>query len=189
MLLENNILQNNVERLKAENKRLEGIEESSSIEGSQIFSGENLYNELAAIERREKLDKSTQAEMESRVGPEAMISGKNEDLINVTQSYSKRASHLFQVPKQSLAVKSQFSAASAQSRKQIIYAPASFILSGAFAIGTSLGISITLALAALTFFTLGCYCSYKASTTLRNIELDQTLKMANHEAVFTVPSL
>ncbi|WP_341811033.1 hypothetical protein [Wolbachia endosymbiont (group A) of Andrena bucephala] len=52
-----------------------------------------------------------------------------------------------------------------------------------------LGISIALALTALTFLTLGCYCSYKASTKLRNIELDQTFKMANHEAVFMVPSL
>ncbi|WP_353272781.1 hypothetical protein [Wolbachia endosymbiont (group A) of Urophora cardui] len=193
LLSERIILLSSVERLKSENKRLEDIGNLSTWI-SHFCSGENVYNELAAIEQRKKLGESTETEMESEVGPEAMASTKNGDLINVTQGYGKKASNLSQVPEKSSAVRSQFSAASTHGRKQIIYASASLILSGVFAVGTSLtmshlGISISLALTALTFLALGCYCSYKASTTLRNIELDQTFKMADHEAVFMVPSL
>ncbi|WP_349967819.1 hypothetical protein [Wolbachia endosymbiont of Armadillidium arcangelii] len=188
LLLENSILRSNLEQSKAENKRLEGIEESLSIDASHFCSGENLHNELIlANEQPKNIDRSIQAKMESKVAPEVVD-------INVTQGYSKRVSNLSQVPEQSSAVKSQFSEASAQSRKQIICASASLILSGAFAIGTSLtmshlGISIGLALAALTFLTLGCYCSYKASTILSNIKPYQTVKMVDHEAVFMAPSL
>ncbi|WP_353285600.1 hypothetical protein [Wolbachia endosymbiont (group A) of Gastracanthus pulcherrimus] len=191
LLSERIILWDHVERLKTGSKRLE---DGWSTKISHFCSGENLYNEFAAIEKREKLDNSTQNEMEPEVGPEAMVPTKNVDLVSVKQGYSKRASNLSQVPEKSSAVKSQFLAVSAHGRKQIICASASLILSGAFAVGASLtmshlGISISLALTALTFLTLGCYCSYKASTTLRNIELDQTFKIANHEAVFMVPSL
>ncbi|WP_353285787.1 hypothetical protein [Wolbachia endosymbiont (group A) of Rhorus exstirpatorius] len=194
LLSERIILLSNVELLKAENKRLENVEKSLSAGISHFCSVENLYNELAAIEKRGKLDNSTQNEMEAEVGTEAMVPTKNVDLVNVKQGYSKRASNLSRVSEQSSAVKSQFSEARAQSRKQIIYAASSFILSGAFAVGISLttshlGVSITLAFTALTLLTLGCYCSYKASTTLRNIQLDQTFKMADHEAVFMFPSL
>ncbi len=194
LLSERIILLSNVELLKAENKRLENVEKSLSAGISHFCSVENLYNELAAIEKRGKLDNSTQNEMEAEVGTEAMVPTKNVDLVNVKQGYSKRASNLSQVPEKSSSVRSQFSAASTHGRKQTIYASASLILSGVFAVGTSLtmshlGISISLALTALTFLTLGCYCSYKVSTTLRNIELDRTFKMADHEAVFMVPSL
>ncbi len=194
LLLKNSILRGNMERLKAENERLEGFEESLSIDVSHFCSGENLYSELAAVESREKLDKLTQAEMKSRVEPEAITSRKNEDLINVKQGYSKRASNLSQVSEQSSAVKSQFSEARAQSRKQIIYASSSFILSGAFAIGASLtipylAICISLAVAALTFLAVGCYCLYKASTIPSNTKPHRSVKMADLEAVLMVPSL
>ncbi|CAN2141018.1 hypothetical protein [Wolbachia pipientis] len=188
LLLENSILRGNIERLKEENKRLEGIEESFSIDPSHFCSVKNLHDELIlANEQPENIDISIQDEMDSKVATESVG-------VNVKQGYSKRTSNLSRVSEQSSAVKSQFSEARAQSRKQIIYASASLILSGVFAVGTSLtmshlGISISLALTALTFLTLGCYCSYKASTTLRNIELDRTFKMADHEAVFMVPSL
>jgi len=70
----------------------------------------------------------------------------------------------------------KFSAVSAQSRKQVTYASVSFVLSGAFAVGASLimfhlAICITLAVAALTFLAVGCYCSYKANTALSNVEV------------------
>ncbi|BEP31616.1 MAG: hypothetical protein WBIAU1_10940 [Wolbachia endosymbiont of Drosophila biauraria] len=188
LLLENSILRENIERLKEENKRLESIEESFGIDHSHFYSVKNLYDELIlANEQPENIDISIQDEMDSKVATESVG-------VNVKQGYSKRTSNLSRVSEQSSAVKSQFSEARAQSRKQIIYASASLILSGVFAVGTSLtmshlGISISLALTALTFLTLGCYCSYKASTTLRNIELDRTFKMADHEAVFMVPSL
>ncbi len=181
LLLANSILRRNIERLEA-------IEESLSIDPSHFCSGENLYNELILTnEQQENLDILIRDEMDSKVVTESVGA-------NVKQGYSKRTSNLSRVSEQSSAVKSQFSEARAQSRKQIIYAASSFMLSGAFAVGISLttshlGVSITLALTALTLLTLGCYCSYKASTTLRNIELDQTFKMADHEAVFMVPSL
>ncbi|BEP32942.1 MAG: hypothetical protein WBIAU2_11690 [Wolbachia endosymbiont of Drosophila biauraria] len=192
LLSENSILRGNIERLKEENKRLEGIkesfEESFSTDRSYFHSVKNLRDELIlANEQLENIDISIQDEMDSKVATESVG-------VNVKQGYSKRTSNLSRVSEQGSAVKSQFSEARAQSRKQIIYASASLILSGVFAVGTSLtmshlGISISLALTALTFLTLGCYCSYKASTTLRNIELDRTFKMADHEAVFMVPSL
>ncbi|WP_264731891.1 ankyrin repeat domain-containing protein [Wolbachia endosymbiont (group A) of Sphaerophoria taeniata] len=70
----------------------------------------------------------------------------------------------------------KLSAASAQDRKQITYASISFVLSGAFAVGASLtmfhlAICITLAVAALTFLAVGCYCSHKANTALSNVEV------------------
>ncbi|WP_233641104.1 TomO hydrophobic C-terminal domain-containing protein [Wolbachia endosymbiont of Drosophila innubila] len=188
LLLENSILRGNIKQLKGENKRLKGIEESFSIDLLHFCSVKNLHDELIlANEQPENIDISIQDEMDSKVATESVG-------VNVKQGYSKRTSNLSRVSEQSSAVKSQFSEARAQSRKQIIYASASLILSGVFAVGTSLtmshlGISISLALTALTFLTLGCYCSYKASTTLRNIELDRTFKMADHEAVFMVPSL
>ncbi|QGT16112.1 hypothetical protein E0495_02265 [Wolbachia pipientis] len=181
LLLANSILRRNIERLEV-------IEECLSIDPSHFCSGENLYNELILTnEQQENPDILIRDEMDSKVVTESVG-------VNVKQGYSKRTSNLSRVSEQSSAVKSQFSEARAQSRKQIIYAASSFILSGAFAVGISLttshlGVSITLAFTALTLLTLGCYCSYKASTTLRNIQLDQTFKMADHEAVFMFPSL
>nr|WP_265025165.1 hypothetical protein [Wolbachia endosymbiont (group B) of Pammene fasciana] len=74
-------------------------------------------------------------------------------------------------------------AVSAQSRKQITYASVSFVLSGAFAVGASLTmfhltICISLAVAALTFLAVGCYCSYKANTALSNVEIDNCVNPA-----------
>ncbi|WP_264707500.1 lipase family protein [Wolbachia endosymbiont (group A) of Acrocera orbiculus] len=73
----------------------------------------------------------------------------------------------------------KLSAVNAQSRKQVIYASVSFLLSVAFAVGASLtmfhlAMCISLAVAALTFLAVGCYCSYEANTALSNVEIDQT---------------
>ncbi|WP_375603853.1 hypothetical protein NOX90_05495 [Wolbachia endosymbiont of Anurida maritima] len=70
------------------------------------------------------------------------------------------------------------SEASAQSRKQSNYASASFVLSGAFAVGAcltmpDLEICIPLAVTAFAFFTIGCYCSYKANTILSDVKSTQ----------------
>ncbi len=63
-------------------------------------------------------------------------------------------------------------------KKQSNYASASFVLSGAFAVGAcltipNLEICIPLAVTAFAFFTIGCYFSYKANTTLSNVKSTQ----------------
>ncbi|WP_264682646.1 MULTISPECIES: ankyrin repeat domain-containing protein [unclassified Wolbachia] len=68
----------------------------------------------------------------------------------------------------------KLSEANIYNRRQSNYASASFVLSGAFAVGTCLTISnleicISLAVAALVFIAIGCYCSYKASTVLSDV--------------------
>ncbi|MDE5062113.1 TomO hydrophobic C-terminal domain-containing protein [Wolbachia endosymbiont of Drosophila tsacasi] len=64
------------------------------------------------------------------------------------------------------------------SRKQSNFASASFVLSGAFAVGAcltipNLEICIPLAVTAFAFFTIGCYCSYKANTALSDVKSTQ----------------
>lgn len=63
-------------------------------------------------------------------------------------------------------------------KKQSNCASASFVLSGAFAIGAcltipNLEICIPLAVTAFAFFTIGCYCSYKANTALSDVKSTQ----------------
>lgn len=63
-------------------------------------------------------------------------------------------------------------------KRQGNYASVSFVLSGAFAVGASLtmfhlAMCISLAVAALTFLAVGCYCSYKANTALSDVKIDQ----------------
>ncbi|WP_265029691.1 TomO hydrophobic C-terminal domain-containing protein [Wolbachia endosymbiont (group A) of Philonthus cognatus] len=70
----------------------------------------------------------------------------------------------------------KFLRASIHSKRQYNYASVSFVLSGAFAVGASLtmfhlAICISLAVAALTFLAVGCYCLYKANTALSNVEV------------------
>jgi len=73
----------------------------------------------------------------------------------------------------------KFLGASNNSKSQGSYASISFVLSGASAVGASLtmfhlAICLSLAVAALIFLATGCYCLYKANTTLSNVEIDQT---------------
>ncbi len=77
----------------------------------------------------------------------------------------------------------KFLGASTHSKRQGNYASVSFVLSGAFAVGASLtipylAICITLAVAALTFLAVGFYCSYKANTTLSNVEVKNGIDSA-----------
>ncbi|MFP3021975.1 MAG: hypothetical protein ACEY3K_03210, partial [Wolbachia sp.] len=60
------------------------------------------------------------------------------------------------------------------------YASVSFVLSGAFTVGASLimlhlAMCISLAVAALTFLAVGCYCSYKANTALDNVKIENDI--------------
>ncbi|WP_353281100.1 hypothetical protein [Wolbachia endosymbiont (group B) of Horisme vitalbata] len=73
----------------------------------------------------------------------------------------------------------KFLGASNNSKRQGSYASISFVLSGASAVGASLtmfhlAMCLSLAVAALIFLAAGCYCLYKANTTLSNVEIDQT---------------
>lgn len=77
----------------------------------------------------------------------------------------------------------KFLAASDQDRKQVVYASASasFVLSGLLVLGAFLTISYlalctSLTVAALALFAVGCYCLYKASTALSNVEINQAAK-------------
>lgn len=72
----------------------------------------------------------------------------------------------------------KLSEANIYNRRQSNYAYASFVLSGAFAVGACLTISnlatcISLAVAAFVFIAIGCYCSYKASTVLSDVTSTQ----------------
>lgn len=73
----------------------------------------------------------------------------------------------------------KFLGASNNSKRQGSYASISFVLSGASAVGASLtmfhlAMCLSFAVAALIFLAAGCYCLYKANTTLSNVEIDQT---------------
>ncbi|WP_264685384.1 AAA family ATPase [Wolbachia endosymbiont (group B) of Parapoynx stratiotata] len=73
----------------------------------------------------------------------------------------------------------KFLGASTNSKRQGSYASISFVLSGASAVGASLtmfhlAMCLSFAVAALIFLAAGCYCLYKANTTLSNVEIDQT---------------
>ncbi|WP_265023342.1 MULTISPECIES: TomO hydrophobic C-terminal domain-containing protein [unclassified Wolbachia] len=165
LLSENSML---LEELRSKCEQVGDAVESLSTEISSFRSEQNLYNELEAVKRREELDNSDQAEMYL----------KNGDLVNVTQGYSKKADNPTKLTEQFKAVKSQLLMASTYSRKQMTYASVSLVLSGAFSVGASLtmfnlAICISLTVAALTFLAVWCYCSYKASTALSNIEVDQ----------------
>ncbi|KLT22854.1 AAA ATPase family protein [Wolbachia endosymbiont of Armadillidium vulgare str. wVulC] len=76
----------------------------------------------------------------------------------------------------------KFLGASNNSKRQGSYASISFVLSGASAVGASLtmfhlAMCLSFAVAALIFLAAGCYCLYKANTTLSNVEIDQTTNL------------
>ncbi|KLT23350.1 hypothetical protein wVul_0553 [Wolbachia endosymbiont of Armadillidium vulgare str. wVulC] len=78
----------------------------------------------------------------------------------------------------------KLSEANIYNRRQSNYASASFVLFGAFAIGTcltifSLAICILLAVAAFVFLIIGCYCSYKANTVLSDVTSTQFGNVVN----------
>lgn len=119
-----------------------------------------LQSELESMVTTElKKHKST---LENRIeGLQKQLEGKNKEL---NSKYEK------------------FLGASTNSKRQGNYASISFVLSGAFAIGASLtmfhlAMCLSLAVAALIFLTAGCYCLYKANTTLSNVEIDQTTNL------------
>ncbi|QDH18420.1 hypothetical protein wCauA_01845 [Wolbachia endosymbiont of Carposina sasakii] len=175
------------EDLRLELEQTENTGRGLSTKISSFSSEQNLYNEFEAVKRRKEPDKSDQAEMYSKTVPESMVSINNSDLVNVTRCYSKKADSQTKLTEQFKAVKSQLLMASAYSRKQIIYASVSLVLSSACAVGANLtmfnlAICISLTVATLTFLAVGCYYSYKASTALSSVEVDQVENCINHTA-------
>ncbi|WP_241654132.1 lipase family protein [Wolbachia endosymbiont of Laodelphax striatellus] len=142
-------LNGRVAQLTTQNDQLEGqLNDARQSFADQIMQRENENNDLKTklqeIENKsEVLEKSLQKQFES----------KNEELSE------------------------KFLKARTYSKRQGNYASVSFVLSGALAVGTSLTIlhlamCISLAVAALAFLTVGCYCSYKANTTFNNVEIE-----------------
>lgn len=153
-------LNGRVAQLTTQNDQLEGqLNDARQSFADQIMQRENENNDLKTklqeIENKsEVLEKSLQKQFES----------KNEELSE------------------------KFLRASIYSKKQVIYAAVSFVSSGALAVGASLtifhlAICISLAVAALTFLAVGCYCSHKATTALSDIEVGQIVNDASHSVV------
>ncbi|MFJ5423200.1 ankyrin repeat domain-containing protein [Wolbachia endosymbiont of Drosophila barbarae] len=113
------------------------------------------------------------------------LAAKTRELDEVKIQFEENSNELQQSLKgpNSDHINKKLSAVNTQSRKQVIYASVSFVLSGAFAVGASLttpclAIFITLAVAALTFFAVGCYCSYGTITALSNVEVKMVVDHA-----------
>uniref|UniRef100_A0AAU7YKI0 Lipase n=1 Tax=Wolbachia endosymbiont of Oeneis ivallda TaxID=3171168 RepID=A0AAU7YKI0_9RICK len=153
-------LNGRVAQLTTQNDQLEGqLNDARQSFADQIMQRENENNDLKTklqeIENKsEVLEKSLQKQFES----------KNEELSE------------------------KFLKARTYSKRQGNYASVSFVLSGAFAVGTSLtmvhlAMCVSLAVAALTFLAVGCYCSYNANTALNNVEVSQIGNDLSHSLV------
>ncbi|QUI60615.1 lipase [Wolbachia endosymbiont of Spodoptera picta] len=153
-------LNGRVAQLTTQNDQLEGqLDDARQSFADQIMQRENENNDLKTklqeIENKsEVLEKSLQKQFES----------KNEELSE------------------------KFLKARTYSKRQGNYASVSFVLSGAFAVGTSLtmvhlAMCVSLAVAALTFLAVGCYCSYNANTALNNVEVSQIGNDLSHSLV------
>ncbi|MFV0949525.1 lipase [Wolbachia endosymbiont of Nasonia giraulti] len=153
-------LKDQVDQMTIQNNQLEGqLDDARQSFADQIMQRENENNDLKTklqeIENKsEVLEKSLQKQFES----------KNEELSE------------------------KFLKARTYSKRQGNYASVSFVLSGAFAVGTSLtmvhlAMCVSLAVAALTFLAVGCYCSYNANTALNNVEVSQIGNDLSHSLV------
>ncbi|WP_374699348.1 hypothetical protein [Wolbachia endosymbiont (group A) of Limnophora tigrina] len=127
---------------------------------------ENLRNEL----ERTKIRLTEKEKELNRV-----VSERDTNKISQLERNFRQERSELQAQNQDLKNKNRkLSEANIYNRRQSNYAYASFVLSGAFAVGACLTISnleicISLAVAAFVFLTIGCYCSYKASTVLSDV--------------------
>ncbi|WP_246038584.1 TomO hydrophobic C-terminal domain-containing protein [Wolbachia endosymbiont of Leptopilina clavipes] len=141
----------NDEFIAQELQRLENLEGELERTKAQLAEKEQELNRTVD-ERTRDTDKISQLERDLRQ-ERLELQAQNQDSKNKNRKLSE---------------------ASIYNRRQSNYASASFVLSGAFAIGACLTISnleicISLAVAALVFIAIGCYCSYKASTVLSDV--------------------
>ncbi|MGL9757520.1 MAG: TomO hydrophobic C-terminal domain-containing protein [Wolbachia sp.] len=106
-----------------------------------------------------------------------VVSGRTRDTDKISQLERDLRQERLELQAQNQDLKNKnrkLSEASIYNKRQSNYASASFVLSGAFAVGACLTISnleicISLAVAAFVFIAIGCYCSYKASTVLSDV--------------------
>ncbi|BET29607.1 MAG: ankyrin repeat domain-containing protein [Wolbachia endosymbiont of Ephestia elutella] len=140
-----------VARLTREKSQLENLRGELERTKTQVRKKEQELDRIVS-ERTRDTDKISQLERDLRQ-ERLKLQAQNQDLKNKNKKLSE---------------------ANIYNRRQNNYASASFVLSGAFAIGTcftisSLAICIPLAVASFVFLTIGCYCSYKASTVLSDV--------------------
>ncbi len=119
-----------------------------------------------------KLAKDLRVEKSSQ---QVTVNNLNGQITQLTQILEKTKKQLKESESEN---NDKFLEASTNSKRQGNYASVSFVLSGAFAVGASLtmfhlAMCISLAVAALTFLAVGCYCSYKANTALSDVKIDQ----------------
>lgn len=178
---------------------LDSTEESKNIQIVNKSALKVLQQEENFSVSTKELDNAKQetSELKQKQNSEKQELNKNRELNGAKENVSKLTSDLGQeksnqqTPVNNLNSKitkltqeeNQLDAASHQSRKQSNYAFASFILFGAFAVGAGLtmfhlAICISLAVAALTFLAVGCYCLYEANTALSNVEVDNDVNTA-----------
>lgn len=141
----------NDEFIAQELQRLENLEGEFERTKARLTEKEQELNKVVS-ERTRGTSKISQLERDLRQ-ERLELQAQNQDLKNKNRKLSE---------------------ASIYNRRQSNYASASFVLSGAFAIGACLTISnleicISLAVAAFVFIAIGCYCSYKASTVLSDV--------------------
>ncbi|WP_250296375.1 TomO hydrophobic C-terminal domain-containing protein [Wolbachia endosymbiont of Oedothorax gibbosus] len=126
-------------------------------------------------EKEQELDSAKQ----EKLSQQARISALTNQVARLTEERDRFLSENRLLRTKSLSNKNEKpSRAISPGKKQSNCASASFVLSGAFAIGAcltipNLEICIPLAVTAFAFFTIGCYCSYKANTALSDVKSTQ----------------
>ncbi|WP_353287696.1 hypothetical protein [Wolbachia endosymbiont (group B) of Gerris lacustris] len=104
-----------------------------------------------------------------------VVSERNTNKISQLERNFRQERSELQAQNQDLKNKNRkLSEANIYNRRQSNYSSASFVLSGAFAVGSCLTVSnleicISLAVAASVCIAIGCYCSYKASSILSDV--------------------
>ena len=141
----------NDEFIAQELQRLENLRGELERTKIRLREKEQELNKVVS-ERTRDTDKISQLERDFRQ-ERLELQAQNQDLKNKNKKLSE---------------------ANIYNRRQSNYASSSFVLSGVFAVGacltiSSLAICIPLAVATFVFLTIGCYCSYKASTVLSDV--------------------
>ncbi|WP_458694875.1 TomO hydrophobic C-terminal domain-containing protein [Wolbachia endosymbiont of Drosophila simulans] len=110
-----------------------------------------------------------------------VVSGRTRDTDKISQLERDLRQERLKLQAQNQDLKNKnrkLSEASIYNRRQSNYASSSFVLSGAFAVGSCLTVSnleicISFAVAASVCIAIGCYCSYKASAVLSDVTSTQ----------------
>ncbi|MGY5878164.1 TomO hydrophobic C-terminal domain-containing protein [Wolbachia endosymbiont of Nasonia giraulti] len=135
-----------------------------------------LTNQVTQLENlRDELERTKTQLRKKEQELNRVVSERDTNKISQLERNFRQERSELQAQNQDLKNKNRkLSEANIYNRRQSNYAYASFVLSGAFAVGACLTISnleicISLAVAAFVFLTIGCYCSYKASTVLSDV--------------------